>query len=266
MRLQVHHVSEFAYPEPVPYALHQARLTPKENANQKILDWAMTISGGQNEAEFHDHHHNQVTLICQDSDVNAIRIEAHGEIDTKDGAGIIGKHGGYSPLWLFLRQTSVTAPGKGIRALARQFSTQTDDQVGMLHDLSAAIVEAVDYRTNTTTVDTGAEDALQGGQGVCQDHAHVFLSASRLLGVPCRYVSGYLMMDDRVLQDATHAWVEAHVPSLGWVGFDVSNRISPDERYVRVATGLDYGDAAPLKGLRLGAQPESLVVSVQVQQ
>ncbi|MEL6744620.1 MAG: transglutaminase family protein, partial [Pseudomonadota bacterium] len=104
------------------------------------------------------------------------------------------------------------------------------------------------------------------GQGVCQDHAHVFLSAARLLDVPCRYVSGYLMMDDRVLQDATHAWVEAHVPQLGWVGFDVSNRISPDERYVRVATGLDYSDAAPLKGLRLGTQPESLVVSVQVQQ
>ncbi|MEL6735255.1 MAG: transglutaminase family protein [Pseudomonadota bacterium] len=266
MRLKVHHVSEFAYPGPVPYALHQARLTPKNNAMQTILDWSLTISGGDTQAQFHDHHHNQVTLISQHSDSSAIRIEAHGEIDTKDGAGVIGKHGGYSPLWLFLRQTPITAPGKGVRALARNFNGKSEDTLGMLHDLSAAIVDAVDYQVNTTNVDTSAEEALRGGQGVCQDHAHVFLSAARLLDVPCRYVSGYLMMDDRVLQDATHAWVEAHVPQLGWVGFDVSNRISPDERYVRVATGLDYSDAAPLKGLRLGTQPESLVVSVQVQQ
>ncbi|MEL6745575.1 MAG: transglutaminase N-terminal domain-containing protein, partial [Pseudomonadota bacterium] len=85
MRLKVHHVSEFAYPGPVPYALHQARLTPKNNAMQTILDWSLTISGGDTQAQFHDHHHNQVTLISQHSDSSAIRIEAHGEIDTKDG-------------------------------------------------------------------------------------------------------------------------------------------------------------------------------------
>jgi transglutaminase-like putative cysteine protease len=115
-------------------------------------------------------------------------------------------------------------------------------------------------------VDTKAEDALEAGRGVCQDHAHVFIAATRLLGYPARYAGGYLMMNDRVQQDAGHAWAEAHVEGLGWVGFDVSNAISPDARYVRVATGLDYREAAPVSGMRFGAASESLDVSIQVQQ
>ena len=86
------------------------------------------------------------------------------------------------------------------------------------------------------------------------------------MGMPARYVSGYLMMDDRVAQDATHAWAEAHVDGLGWVGFDVSNGISPDRRYVRVATGLDYTEAAPVRGRRMGPGGETLSVAVEVAQ
>ena len=113
---------------------------------------------------------------------------------------------------------------------------------------------------------TPAEDALSGGEGVCQDHAQIFISAARIAGVPARYVSGYLMMDDRVDQDAGHAWAEAWLPDLGWVGFDVSNGHSPDERYVRLATGLDYSQAAPLSGMRHGIGNETMIVSLQVQQ
>jgi len=101
---------------------------------------------------------------------------------------------------------------------------------------------------------------------VCQDHAHIFITLARMLGYPARYVSGYLMMNDRVEQDATHAWAEAHIAGLGWVGFDVSNAISPDERYVRVATGLDYREAAPISGLLVGAGTEEMAVTLQVQQ
>jgi transglutaminase-like putative cysteine protease len=87
------------------------------------------------------------------------------------------------------------------------------------------------------------------------------------MGYPARYVSGYLMMNDRVHQDASHAWAEAHVDGVGWVGFDVSNGISPDARYVRVATGLDYREAAPISGLRFGAMVEKrLSIDIQVQQ
>jgi len=132
--------------------------------------------------------------------------------------------------------------------------------------LMVEIADKVAYRTNETDSRTTAEDALQQGQGVCQDHAHIFITVARLLGYPARYVSGYLMMTDRVDQDAGHAWAEAWVDGLGWTGFDVSNGISPDARYIQVATGLDYSDAAPIRGLVYGAGAENLVVSIQVQQ
>ena len=126
--------------------------------------------------------------------------------------------------------------------------------------------EAIRYEPGWTDADTKAEDALEKGHGVCQDHAHVFIAAARLLGYPARYAGGYLMMNDRIQQDAGHAWAEVHVENIGWVGFDISNAISPDSRYVRVATGLDYREAAPVSGMRFGASSESLDVSIQVQQ
>ena len=108
--------------------------------------------------------------------------------------------------------------------------------------------------------------ALAAGQGVCQDHAHIFCSAARLLGLPARYVSGYLMMNDRVEQDASHAWAEAFFEGLGWVGFDISNGYSPDERYIRVATGIDFREAAPINGMRMGGSGEGVLVSLRVEQ
>ncbi len=133
-----------------------------------------------------------------------------------------------------------------------------------MHDLMHRTAGLVRYETGVSHVGWTAEDALSAGYGVCQDMAHVFVAAARALGVPARYVSGYLMMQDRIAQDATHAWAEAHVDGLGWVGFDPSNGISPDMRYVRVATGLDYAEAAPVSGLRTGTGEERLTVAVEV--
>nr|MBA2238700.1 transglutaminase family protein [Lysobacter sp.] len=98
----------------------------------------------------------------------------------------------------------------------------------------------------------------------CQDHAHVLISAARSLGYPARYVSGYLCPLDAGTPAASHAWAEMFVESLGWVGFDAANRLSPDERYVRVASGRDYRDAAPVRGVRLGGIAETLDVTVDI--
>ena len=122
------------------------------------------------------------------------------------------------------------------------------------------------YETGATDVYTTAEEAMGEGMGVCQDHAHIFIGAARALDIPTRYVSGYLLMDDRIDQEATHAWAEAHVEGLGWVGFDISNGISPDTRYVRVATGRDYVEAAPITGVSFGAAEEELRVALAVEQ
>jgi transglutaminase-like putative cysteine protease len=126
--------------------------------------------------------------------------------------------------------------------------------------------DAIVYTPGSTDTGTTAEQAITQAKGVCQDHAHSFCAAARLMGLPARYVSGYLLMDDRAQQDATHGWAEAHIDGLGWVGFDVSNGICPDERYVRVATGLDYREAAPVTGMHFGGGGEVMLVSLQVQQ
>jgi transglutaminase-like putative cysteine protease len=162
-------------------------------------------------------------------------------------------------LWMFERVTRPTKPGP----LARKFVAglpHSDNALTRLHALSQAIHDAVPYQTGTSALDWTTEDVLANSTGVCQDHAHVFLTCARLMGHPARYVSGYLMLDDRIEQEATHAWAEAWLPELGWVGFDISNAISPDTRYVRIATGLDYFDAAPVSGMRFGQSSERMSV------
>lgn len=266
MRLTIRHTTTYRFAEPVHYGLQKLRLIPKSRAGQTVLNWSMTIEGGKAETEFTDEYLNRVSLISFDPQATEIIVHCEGEVDSADRGGVVGKHGGFAPLWLFLRSTPLTRAGANLRRLTRGLREDEAEDIPRLHALSARVLEAVDYKIGRTGPETTAEDALEGGAGVCQDHAHVFIAAARLLGYPARYVSGYLMMDDRVHQDASHAWAEAHVAGLGWVGFDISNAISPDARYVRVATGLDYAEAAPISGVRFGASGESLAVDIQVQQ
>jgi transglutaminase-like putative cysteine protease len=169
-------------------------------------------------------------------------------------------------LWYFRRSTELTRAGPNVRGLAKGLREEEAEDIPRLHALSSRILSEVPYEIGPTDATTTAEEAIEKGSGVCQDHAQIFVAAARSLGYPARYVSGYLMMDDRVHQDASHAWAEAHVEGVGWVGFDISNGISPDVRYVRVATGLDYREAAPVSGLRFGDGGERLSIDIQVQQ
>lgn len=267
MRLRIRHVTRYTYERPLSYGLQELRLTPKSRPGQQVLDWRMTVEGGKVEAWFDDQHMNRVTLISFTGAGHEIVITAQGEVEIADTHGIFGQHQGFAPLWLFERQTELTRAGPMVRRLLRGLGAETGDSLARLHALSARIGEAVTYRVGATDAATAAEAVLERGAGVCQDHTHVFLAAARLLGFPARYVSGYLMIEGREDQEASHAWAEAHVNGLGWVGFDVANGISPDARYVRVATGLDYREAAPVSGLRFGDHGrETLAVQIQVQQ
>jgi transglutaminase-like putative cysteine protease len=134
--------------------------------------------------------------------------------------------------------------------------------------MMGAIRDRVDYRVGATSAATTASEALTAGEGVCQDHAHIFIAACRAADVPARYVTGYLLMSDAAPEthDAHHAWAEAWVEGLGWIGFDVANRICPTDHYVRMATALDAYYAAPVRGTRRGGEAERLEVAVLVQQ
>jgi transglutaminase-like putative cysteine protease len=256
MLLKIHHRTHYHYEHPVPYGLQRLRMIPKENAAQKILKWKTDIEGGKVQADYIDYHNNHILLVSIDEGVSDITVECSGAVETFDTAGVIGKHGGHTPLWYFLRPTKLTKSVQG----------ENLDQLAILHGLSSKILATVRYDIGHTDAATTADAALAAGHGVCQDHAHIFIAAARSLGIPARYVSGYLMLTDRVEQEASHAWAEAHVEGLGWVGFDVSNGISPDLRYVRVATGADYAEAAPVSGISYGGGEQSMVVSLAVEQ
>lgn len=266
MRLKIHHETSYHYDRPVDYALQQLRMRPKSRAGQRVTEWNLVIDGGRHELEFQDWHNNHVDLIAIEPGRQDVRIRIEGEVETVDQAGVVGRQGGFAPLWIFSRITDLTKPGPGIRQLVKLLGNDFNDDVSRMHALSAKVSESIKYETDHTDSSTTAEESLRFGHGVCQDHAHVFITAARLMGYPARYVSGYLMLTDRVSQDASHAWAEVHLDDLGWVGFDISNGVSPDERHVRIATGLDYRDAAPVSGLRFGDASESMNVSLQVEQ
>lgn len=264
MRLRIAHRTEYRYDAPVPYALQRIRLVPLTGELQTVHSWSLTVDGAREELRYVDHFGNDTRLLSVAGDPHMIAVEVAGEVETSDRAGVLGPHRGFAPLWLFQAETELTRAGDGVRSLAER--VPEGGELDRLHALMSEIRQRVAYTVGATDTVTTAEDAIAAGAGVCQDHAHVFVSAARLLSFPARYVSGYLMMDGRAEQSAMHAWAEAYVRQLGWVGFDVANGISPDDRYVRTATGRDYRDALPVSGIRLGRGEEHLEVTVTVEQ
>ncbi|MBD0864812.1 MAG: transglutaminase family protein [Rhodobacteraceae bacterium] len=254
MLLRIAHTTSYQYEAPVPYVLQQLRLRPKSRTNQNVRSWDIRVDGGVKELCYEDEHANTVDLISFQPGVTETAVHCTGEVEVTDNNGIVGRHNGFVPLWLYQRSTALTRVGAQMRAL--------------LHALSAHILGVLPYSTEQADPSLTAEQVLALGKGVCQDHAHVFIAAARHIGFPARYVSGYLMMNEQVEQNASHAWAEVHVDTLGWIGFDVSNGQSPDARYVRVATGLDYTGAAPVSGMRFGGgdDRENMMVTLRVEQ
>jgi transglutaminase-like putative cysteine protease len=264
MQLKIRHTTRYRFDEPVSFGLQQLRKTPKSREHQRVLSWETAVEGGKKELSYTDPHLNTVELISLERGCTELVIASEGQVDIGDNHGVLGRHTGPAPLWLYRRATARTKAGQGVRALVSALPDGSD--LDRAHALMAAVTEKVSYEVGSSDAGWNAEDALAAGRGVCQDHTHVFLACAREMGMPARYVSGYLLLDDREDQDAMHAWAEAYLQGLGWVGFDCANCISPDQRYVRVATGLDYRDAAPVRGTRQGGAAETLDVAIEVAQ
>lgn len=264
MLLTIHHRSTYRYETPVPYSLQRLRMTPKSIRSQAVKNWAVECTGAIREVVYHDGFDNVCELIRHERNATEITILASGQVETCDLSGVAGDEV-KTAHWVYQRQTSRTAPGPKLLALKERVAGTTN-RLECLHQLMGLVADEMVYKSGSTDVETNAETALTNGYGVCQDQAHAFISVARQLDIPARYVSGYLMMPDVTDQVATHAWADAFVPGLGWVGFDAANRICPNEHYVRIATGLDYGNAAPISGIRHGIGGEMLEVQVKVEQ
>jgi transglutaminase-like putative cysteine protease len=263
--LTVSHVSRYRYDRQVPYALQRLRLWPVTGPGQIVRRWDVAIEGARIETSYLDGFGNRTALVRHDRGTEEIVIRAGGEVETENGDGVFGPGSGLPPVWLFERATDLTAPGPAIATLADEMRGIAD-RLALLHRLMDEIHRRVAYIPGSTSVATEAETALIAGNGVCQDHSHIFIAVARRLGIPARYVSGYLMLEGVTEQTASHAWGEAWVDGLGWIGFDAANDVCPDARYVRLAAGLDYHFAAPVSGIRMGNAAETLAVEISVEQ
>ena len=250
MLISIRHTTLYHYDGPVQHAVQALRLTPPSGISQQVRHWSIHIPGLEGASRFTDAFGNVVHLVTPPGPVTT--------------AGVAGFTREAALPSLYLRQTALTAPDDAIIHLAEQCNHP--DRLTRLHDLMGRIRDAVRYDTDATHVHTTAGEALKAGAGVCQDHAHVMMACARYLGIPARYVTGYLHLEEDDTAVAHHAWAEAWIEDLGWIGFDPANRICPSIHYVRLAVGLDARGAAPLRGIRLGPWVENLSVEVVVTQ
>jgi transglutaminase-like putative cysteine protease len=210
---------------------------------------------------------NVVHSFSADGPLEGLTMRVSGLVETSETHGTVQGAVERLPDLFYLRETPLTATDEAIRAFSRDVAGDpAADPLAALHRLLVGLNREVTFDTEPTHSATTAAEAFALRRGVCQDLTHIFIGAARVLGIPSRYVSGYFLRADGVLeQDAGHAWVEAKVPHLGWVGFDPTNGISAGEAHVRVAVGLDYLGAAPVRGSRYGGGSETLDVRLSIE-
>jgi len=264
MLLSIEHRTRYRYQTPAGYSAQILRLTPAEFAGQKTIDLRVACTPAVSLRPGLDGFGNITHFLALNQPHQEIVIVASGVVETTDTAGVLTGLVDRAPLAVYLRHTPLTEPAPSIAALSK--TLQAGERIPQLHALMTAIREKVAYIAGVTDATTTAAQALSAGKGVCQDHAHIFIAAARLAGIPSRYVTGYLFVSEPEQAVAHHAWAEAWVPGLGWLGFDPANGVCPTDNYVRLAAALDARYAAPIRGTRLGGVGESLAVEVKVRQ
>lgn len=251
MRLTIQHKTQYVYSEPVAYTIQHLRLWPLNGLGQHVKQWELNVDGHLH--RFFDTYGNIVHTLVIDEPHDKLLISVSGEVETGVG-GLIPRQSLPAPI--FLRDTPLTEASIAMQAFASQFDQNSLDA------MMDALRDKMEYIKGVTKVDTTAAQAFELGKGVCQDHTHAFIGCCRSIGIPARYVSGYLFTEDGSLMQ-THAWPEVWVKN-SWHGMDVSNGVKVDEMHVRVATGLDYRSASPVTGTRNGGGIEGMSSSVVV--
>ncbi|MBX3276482.1 MAG: transglutaminase family protein [Acidobacteria bacterium] len=279
MFYSIRHLTRFAYSAPISESIMELRMQPRTEGGQRCLSFDLTTSPRARLLAYRDylgnivHHfdipgrHSQLRITAESmvevspsSLPDSLSPEAWREVDE---AASKGEH------WDSLRPSTFVSETELLKTLARELGMgRRDDPLTLLREMNEGIYNAFDYSPQTTQVDSPIDHALEDRRGVCQDFAHIMLALVRGQGIPARYVSGYLYHGaedhDRSAAGATHAWIEAWLPGLGWVGFDPTNNLIAGERHIRTAIGRDYADVPPTRGVFRGKTSSELTVGVQV--
>lgn len=263
MRIQIDYATTYAYDRAARFIIQTLRLTPRSSEAQQVRRWQVETDIDARLRQSQDAFGNIVHTLYTEQPTQSLTVRVSGEVVTSETAGVVPAAQETLPPMVFLRDTALTRRDKLISVFASEFSAYPP--LERLHRLMAGIHGSVAFEVGVTTPTHTAAEVLALGRGVCQDHAHVLIACARQMGMPARYVSGHLLRrDGQDDQEAAHAWAEAWIEDLGWVGFDPANGICSTERYVRVATGLDYLGAAPVRGASYGGGGERLAVRLNV--
>lgn len=265
MKLEIVHSTHYQYTGPIAESVMEVRLRPMDGAGQRCLSFALDISSGIKARSYVDGYGNHVHYFNLVRPHTRLHIIGRSKVET----GLApGDDTGEELVQDFLRFRSPVKDVDGVRELARRHSVadpgSADSVEAALDGLTLAINRDFEYNRAVTNVYSAVDEVLELRAGVCQDFAHLFIAVARAMGVPARYVSGYLhFADGRGATTASHAWGEAWVPGRGWVGYDATRPIRTSEHHVRLAVGRDYTDAAPTRGIYVGSANSSMKVRVR---
>jgi transglutaminase-like putative cysteine protease len=276
----IRHTNRFTYSAPISESLMEVRMQPRGDGRQRCLRFELTTQPRSRVFAYQDslgnvvHHFNIPSRhsrlwIAADAVVDMAPVPPLPESLPESAWDELDDMAASGQGWHSLQQSRFARDSALLDAFASELRWQRDgDPLTLMRRLNYALFRAFTYAPSHTRVDSPIDDALRARAGVCQDLAHIMIALARRLGIPCRYVSGYLSPSteckDRSAQGATHAWAEAYLPTLGWVGFDPTNDVLAGERHVRVAVGRDYADVPPTRGVFRGEAGSELAVLVTV--
>ena len=272
MRICVAHETSCRYDPPCTGVIQTLRLMPRNHAGQYVVNWRIDVSADCRLERQEDAFGNVMHSFSIAGPLCELRLLVEGEVETQDTAGVVRGAVERFPPGLFRRQTALTHADKAILAYAGQFPRPSaTSMLATLHSLLARMHDDFAFDAAAAPPDSPAADSFTRGRGTSQDLAHIFIAVARALGVPARFVAGYFRGGEGALahnagHGSSHAWAEAHVPDLGWVGFDPANGICITDHHVRVAVGLDYLGAAPVRGAHYGGGREDVAVKLEVTQ
>lgn len=280
MRYTIRHTTRFAYETPITESVMEARMQPRTEGVQRCLHFALTTAPASRVLMYQDHDGNLVHHFNIPARHSRLTVMAEALVDCDPFKPLPYRMGpgGWARLdeitrsgefWEFLSSSTFVRSTPLLDAFARELGlTRGNDPIVMLRRLMGEMFKRFEYSPQSTRVDSPIDEALESRRGVCQDFAHIFIALVRPLGVPARYVSGYLFHDaagtDRSSDGATHAWVETWLPDLGWVGLDPTNNLLAEDRHIRVAIGRDYADVPPTRGVYKGVTSVRSDLSVAV--
>ncbi len=280
MHYSILHKTRFRYSAPVTESQTEVRMCPRSEGTQRLIEFRLTTAPYARINHYHDwlgnevYHfdiaaaHRQLLIIAE----AIVSLEPSPPLPDRLSAGAWADLDALTSggaFWDFLMPSHYIQVTPALLDLARELGVERRaDPLSLLRELNHAIAQTFAYAPQTTRVDSPIDEALLARKGVCQDFSHIMIALVRRIGIPCRYVSGYLFHrtedHDRSEEDASHAWVEAFLPELGWVGFDPTNDLIAAERHIRVAVGRDYADVPPTRGIYRGQATSQLEVGVKV--